>query len=165
MKLDIDYLQYITKDEIKIMVAIENGMRNHEWVPITLIEKLSHLKRGVVHKILRSVGKQKLIDHTSKPYEAFKLNYLGYDYLALYTFLKRGLIREIKYKIGCGKESDIYLCEDREGQEMVLKLTRLGRTSFKSVRQNRDYLRNQTHFNWLYLSKLSSLKEFLFMQA
>jgi RIO kinase 2 len=165
MKLDIDYLQYITKDEILIMIAIEKGMSNHEWVPVTLIEKLSHLKRGVVHKVLRGIGKQKLIDHTMKNYEGFKLNYLGYDYLALYTFLRRGQIRQIHYKIGCGKESDIYLCEDPKGQEMVLKLTRLGRTSFKSVRQNRDYLKGKTQFNWLYLSRLSSLKEFLFMQA
>lgn len=86
MKLDIDYLQYITKDEIRILTAIEMGMRNHEWVPTTLIEKISHLKRGVVHKILRSVGKQKLINHTQKNYDGYQLNYLGYDFLALYVF-------------------------------------------------------------------------------
>jgi len=67
--------------------------------------------------------------------------------------------------IGCGKESDIYLCEDLQGNEIVLKLARLGRTSFRSVKTNRDYLGNRGQYNWLYLGRLSSLKEFLFMQA
>lgn len=67
--------------------------------------------------------------------------------------------------IGCGKESDIYLCQAPDGSEMILKLARLGRTSFRSVKANRDYLQNRTQYSWLYLSRLSSLKEFLFMQA
>jgi len=34
-------------------------------------------------------------------------------------------------KIGVGKESDIYLVRDKDNKLMVLKLARLGRTSFK----------------------------------
>lgn len=48
---------------------------------------------------------------------------------------------------------------------MVLKLARLGRSSFKSVKNNRDYLRNKAHYNWLYLSKIASEKEFAYMSA
>jgi RIO kinase 2 len=33
----------------------------------------------------------------------YKLTYLGYDYLALNTFIKRGLIKEVLGKIGVGK--------------------------------------------------------------
>ena len=33
MKLDPSYLAYITKEELKILTAIEVGMRNHEYVP------------------------------------------------------------------------------------------------------------------------------------
>merc|ERR1740139_150364 len=165
MRLDIEYLQYISKDEIRMLTAIEMGMRDHEWVPTTLIEKLSHLKRGVVHKILRSLGRQKLLQHNSKPYDSYQLNYHGYDYLALYIFLKRGYIKTIHRMIGSGKESDIYLCEGVDGNELILKLARLGRTSFRSIKNNRDYLQGRTHYSWLSLSKLSSLKEFLFMQS
>ena len=43
-------------------------------------------------------------------------------------------------KIGVGKESDIYLVRNVDNKLMVLKLARLGRSSFKSVKKNRDYL-------------------------
>lgn len=48
---------------------------------------------------------------------------------------------------------------------MALKLHRLGRTSFRAVKNKRDYLRNRNSFSWLYLSRLSALKEFAFMKA
>ena len=34
-----------------------------------------------------------------------------------------------------------------------------------SIKNNRDYLQGRTQYSWLYLSRLSSLKEFLFMQT
>ena len=98
------------------------------------------------------------------PGDGYKLTYLGYDYLALHTFMKRGLVKEVVGKIGVGKESDIYKCKDLEGNFIVLKFTRLGRASFRSVKKNREYIQNRTSYNWLYLSKLSSVREFLFMQ-
>lgn len=59
-------------------------------------------------------------------------------------------------KIGVGKESDVYLVRSNENKLLILKLARLGRTSFKTVKNNRDYLKNQQHFNWLYLSKVAA---------
>ena len=92
------------------------------------------------------------------------MTYLGYDYLALHTFFKRGLIKDVLGKIGVGKESDIYECVTPEGEVVVLKLTRLGRNSFRSVKKNREYIQHRTNYNWLYLSRLSSAREFMFMQ-
>ena len=37
------------------------------------------------------------------PGDGYKLTYLGYDYLALNTFIKRGLIKDVISKIGVGK--------------------------------------------------------------
>ena len=71
----------------------------------------------------------------------------------------------VNQKIGSGKESDVYLCKDMQGNDMVLKLARLGRTSFRSIKNNRDYLRGRTQYSWLYLSRLATLKEFLYMQT
>lgn len=48
----------------------------------------------------------------------------------------------------------------------MLKLHRLGRTSFRKVKEKRDYLGNRKgRPNWLYMSRLSALKEFAFMKA
>ena len=65
--------------------------------------------------------------------------------------------------MGVGKESDIYKCINSDGHLVVLKFARLGRTSFRSVKNNRDYLGHRTSFNWLYLSRLASVKEYLYM--
>lgn len=65
---------------------------------------------------------------------------MGYDYLALKVLIKRGHVAKIGPKIGVGKESDIYICYKPDGEECVVKFARLGRTSFKAVKDKRDYL-------------------------
>lgn len=52
-----------------------------------------------------------------------------------------------------------------EGEVLALKLHRLGRTSFRDVKSKRDYLGRRSSYSWLYLSRLSALKEFAFMKA
>lgn len=63
----------------------------------------------------------------------------------------------------------------------MLKLHRLGRTSFRAVKAKRDYLKHRSSFrcgvinfeicttplchSWLYLSRLAAIKEFAFMKA
>lgn len=97
--------------------------------------------------------------------DGYKLNYLGYDFLAIYTLMRRGTLAKVMSQVGIGKESDIFLCQDHTGKEMILKLARLGRTSFKTIKNNRDYLQGRTQFNWLYLSRLATTKEYTYMQA
>ena len=46
--------------------------------------------------------------HDNKQYDGYALTYMGYDYLAIKVFMKRGCIKSIGVKIGVGKESDIY---------------------------------------------------------
>jgi RIO kinase 2 len=103
--------------------------------------------------------------HFNKQYDGYALTYMGYDYLAMKAFMKRGHIKSIGIKIGVGKESDIYQCLDNDGNVVVVKLARLGRTSFRTVKDNRDYLKGRTCYSWLYLSRIASLKEFAFMKA
>lgn len=79
--------------------------------------------------------------------------------------MKRGHITGIGPKFGVGKESDIYLCPTASGENIIIKLERLGRTSFRAVKNKRDYLRNQNSYSWFYLSRLAALKEYAFMQA
>ena len=72
--------------------------------------------------------------------------------------MKRGLIKDVLGKIGVGKESDIYKCVTEDGEYVALKLTRLGRNSFRSVKKNREYIQDRSNYNWLYLSRLSSIR-------
>jgi len=85
-------------------------MRNHEWVPAEVISRISRLRGGETYKVLVKLLKNKFVVHTGKNYDGYKLTYLGYDYLALQTFIKRGILKDVIGKIGVGKESDIYKC-------------------------------------------------------
>lgn len=98
-------------------------------------------------------------------YTGYRLTYSGYDILALNVLQARGHISAVGSKIGMGKEADIYMAQTPEGDQVVLKFHRLGRTSFKAVKNKRDYLKTRTSVSWLYMSRLSALKEFAFMKA
>ena len=117
-------------------------------------------------QLMKNLAKNKLVQHQSQPYQGYRLTSKGYDYLGLRTLTKRGTIGAMGIQIGVGKESDIFTVHLADGSEAVLKLHRLGRNCFKTVKNNRDYLKpGQTIPNWLYLSRLSALKEFAFMTA
>jgi RIO-like serine/threonine protein kinase len=61
--------------------------------------------------------------------------------------------------------TDIYVAKNDKGEEMAVKLHRLGRTSFRTVKKNRDYLRHRKSASWIYLSRLAAIKEFAFMKV
>lgn len=97
--------------------------------------------------------------------DGYRLTYGGLDYLALNTHRKANSIYSLGNQIGVGKESDIYITASPEGRQLVLKLHRLGRISFRTVKSNRDYLRNRAAGSWMYLSRLAAQKEHAFMRV
>ena len=247
MRFDLTALKYINKDDFRVLTAIEMGMRNHEIVPVNLIQSISKIRNTSVHRILANLLKHKLIKHTKIQYDGYSLNFLGYDFLAIHSLIKQGILVKIGTKIGVGKESDVYLCyvkkvnseisdeqynqikeniltenalkeqnrlkkleeknnlnnEEKEQEEKdeeekeeeiseeeeeevsyfqndlpktietvvgeltiaCIKFARLGRTSFRAVKSKRDYVKSQTHYNWLYLSRLSSQNEYKNMKG
>ncbi len=52
--------------------------------------------------------KAKLLHHENVKYDGYRLTYLGYDYLAIKTLLKRGSICSVGPQIGVGKEADVF---------------------------------------------------------
>jgi len=233
MRFDLSALKYLNKDDFRVLTAIELGMRNHEIVPVDLIQSISKIRTTNIRQIIANLLKHKLIKHTNIIYDGYSLNYLGYDYLAIHSLIKQGILVKIGSKIGVGKESDVYICyvksinseisdeqynkikediltenaknEENEEEEeenedknesedennnnnnnisreeksyfqndlpktlptnlgeltiACIKLGRIGRTSFRAVKEKRDYINKQTHYNWLYLSRLSAQNEY-----
>ncbi|EEF29046.1 serine/threonine-protein kinase rio2 [Ricinus communis] len=165
MKLNVDVLRYLSKDDFRVLTAVEMGMRNHEIVPSELIDRIASLKHGGTYKVLKNLLKHKLLHHDSSKYDGFRLTYLGYDFLAIKTMVNRGVFAAVGRQIGVGKESDIFEVATEDGTVLAMKLHRLGRVSFRAVKSKRDYLRHRSSYNWLYLSRLAALKEFAFMKA
>ncbi|GAA6036724.1 hypothetical protein JCM8097_003448 [Rhodosporidiobolus ruineniae] len=166
MKLDATDLRYISADAFRVLSAVELGSKNHEVVPSPLIAQLSGSRGGGVNKALGELAKKKLVAKVQNTkYEGYRLTYGGYDFLACRTFAKRDTIYSVGNQIGTGKESDIYVVADEDGAQMVMKIHRLGRMSFRAIKSKRDYLRKGQSASWMYMSRLAAIKEFAFMKV
>jgi RIO kinase 2 len=74
-KLDVKLLKYLSREEFRVLTAVEMGMRNHEIVPTSLIASISNLKHGGAFKILRILLKNKLVSHVGQPCEHSPLHF------------------------------------------------------------------------------------------
>ncbi|KAK2911826.1 hypothetical protein QQF64_027677 [Cirrhinus molitorella] len=165
-KLNVVILRYMSRDDFRVLTAVEMGMKNHEIVPVSLIASIASLKHGGCNKVLRELVKHKLLAYErSKTVQGYRLNYGGYDYLALKTLSSRDVILSVGNQMGVGKESDIYIVANAKEEQFALKLHRLGRTSFRNLKNKRDYHKHRHKMSWLYLSRLSAMKEFAYMKA
>ncbi|NXK45770.1 RIOK2 kinase, partial [Chauna torquata] len=145
---------------------VEMGMKNHEIVPASLIASIASLKHGGCNKILRELVKHKLLAYErTKTVQGYRLTNAGYDYLALKTLSSRQVISSVGNQMGVGKESDIYIVANEDEQQFAMKLHRLGRTSFRNLKNKRDYHKHRHKMSWLYLSRLAAMKEFAYMKA
>ena len=116
VKLDVSKLRYMSRDHFRVLTAIEIGMKNHEIVPVTLIDRIAGLNKGGARMYIAHLLRDKLIAHDCKKYDGYFLTYRGYDHLALKTFVNRGLVAGMGRQIGCGKESDVFEVVDDEGR-------------------------------------------------
>ncbi|GLV40775.1 RIO kinase 2 [Carabus blaptoides fortunei] len=165
-KLNVTVLRYLTRDDFRVLTAIEMGMKNHELVPGALTASLANLQHGGVHKLLKDLCKHRLLSYErGKKYDGYRLTNMGYDYLALKTLTKRNTVDSFGNQIGVGKESNIYTVCSPEGDPLCLKLHRLGRTCFRNIKDKRDYHKHRKSASWLYLSRISATKEFAYMKA
>jgi len=165
MKLDVTAFRYVTRDEFRVLTAIEMGMRNHELVPTPLIESIAKVTRGGVYKLIQNLLRLKLVAHDGKKYDGYRMTYHGYDFLALRALVMRGSITGVGRRLGVGKESDVHFCQGPNGEVLALKLHRLGRISFRAIKEKRDYLQHRTHASWMYMARLAALKEYAYMKA
>ncbi|KAG4073417.1 hypothetical protein HA402_007673 [Bradysia odoriphaga] len=165
-KLNVTMMRYLTKEDFRVLTAIEMGMKNHELVPAPLAASIANLKAGGVHKLLRELCKHKLLSYErGKKFDGYRLTNTGYDYLALKSLTLRESVASFGNQIGVGKESNIYTVADGEGNPLCLKLHRLGRTCFRNIKEKRDYHGKRHNASWLYLSRISATREFAYMTA
>lgn len=165
-KLDVRIMRYLTRDDFRVLTAVEMGMKNHDWVPAALVAQIAHLHHGGLITILKDLCKRRLISYeNTKQYVGYSLTNSGYDYLALKALAARDWINCFGNQIGVGKESNIYVVSKDNEIFYCLKLHRLGRTCFRNIKTKRDYHQHRKYMSWLYLSRISATKEFAYMKA
>ncbi|GAW10724.1 hypothetical protein ANO14919_000590 [Xylariales sp. No.14919] len=168
MKLDSKAMRHLTAEDWRVLTAVEIGSKNHEVVPTPLIESISKLRGGAgrVRHAISALAKVGLIARMKEArYDGYRLTYGGLDYLALHTYASQKAVYSVGNQIGVGKESDILVVADEAGTQHILKIHRLGRISFRTVKANRDYLRRRQGGSWMYLSRLAAEREYAFMRA
>ncbi|PRT56908.1 Serine/threonine-protein kinase RIO2 [Wickerhamiella sorbophila] len=167
MKLDTSHMRYLSKSDFRVLTSIEMGSKNHDIVPTPLIHSISGIKNAsLVNKCISNLAKIKLISRVrNAKYDGFRLSYKGYDYLALKAMVQRESLYAVGVQIGIGKESDIFSVANKNGETLCLKVHRLGRISFRTVKNSRDYLGKRQSASWMYLSRLAAEKEYKFMQV
>lgn len=184
MKLDPSVMRTMSRQDYRVLEATEKGMQSRALVPSSLIASIANLRHGGCHKIISSLHRDNLLSHDqSCGYDGYRVTNSGYDILALWNLKCRGIVSAMGDQIGVGKESDVYLAANPQGKQLVLKFHRLGRTSFRDVKKKRDYFminsmkkgksgkhgttlsgKDQPN-SWLFLSKISAMKEYTFMKA
>ncbi|KAJ1364309.1 Serine/threonine-protein kinase RIO2, partial [Parelaphostrongylus tenuis] len=165
-RMDIEKFRYLQRDDFRVLVAIEMGMKNHEIVPLPLVSVIAGIHRGAVARTLADLCKHALVAfERSKKFDGYRLTVLGYDFLALKALCTREVVGSVGNQIGVGKESDVYVGGDPDRNDLCLKFHRLGRTSFRKIKEKRDYHKKRKSASWLYLSRLAAAKEFAFLKA
>lgn len=159
-------MQFLSPEHFRVLLAVEMGSKNHESVPVELITKIAKINKSI-ENIITDLVKQtfiKRIPTIETGYEGYALTYTGYDNLALYALQKEGIIEGLANKIGVGKESDVYLGISPDKKLLCVKIHRLGRICFRTVKNNRDYHQDRKYSSWMYLSRLSAQKEYEYMR-
>ncbi|VDD87603.1 unnamed protein product [Enterobius vermicularis] len=165
-RFDVGVVRYLSKDHFRTLISIEMGMKNHELVPLQLISSIAGIHRGGVARLLSDLLKHRLVIYErGKRADGYKLTNTGYDFLALKALCLHGVVGAVGNQIGVGKESDVFIGGDLELNDLVLKFHRLGRISFRKLKEKRDYHRWRKNCSWLYLSRLAASKEFAFLKA
>ena len=142
-------------------MAIEIGMKRSEYVTVSNIKFYARYKMEETLFRLKKVHKFDLIIRDASKHEiAYTLNSKAYDLLALHTLVKQNVISQLGPLIGKGKESDVYSCMNDDRDIYAAKFFRMGRTSFKKIKQLRDLIGERTHLSWLYVNRLAAKKEY-----
>jgi len=147
-------------EELKILLAIENGMKTHEYVAAEDMAAYTGYSEKEVEYRLSNLVRLDLIERFAGHYVGYQLKYNGYDILAISAFVRRDTIDSLGGVIGVGKESVIIASIGPSGSPLAIKFHREGRTAFKQVKRKREHLIDLHNVSWLYASKLAARREF-----
>lgn len=162
VNLDLSNLETISPRHLRVLQAVEQGMRNHAFVPLALLARIAALPS--LPAFLADLHRLKLVVRRNRA--EYALTYLGYDYLALAVLRRRALFEVVGTRVGVGKEADVYVALDQgAGRCYAVKFHKLGLSSFKTAKTKRGYLAGRRSASWMYMSRLSALREFGYLVA
>ncbi len=148
----------LENEDFRVLQIIETAMSKRDFVPVEQIQKYAKLPMDRIEFTLGRLNKLGLTYRSKGSYVGHKLNYAGYDALAINALVKAGVIESFGQILGVGKEADVYDALSPSGERIAVKFHRLGRISFRQTRRMRGYVRE--HSSWLFQSHVAAEKEF-----
>jgi len=156
----VKVLKELDKEDIRILQMIEVLLKEGEYAPLEKIAKYAGFTVKETNYRLSKIHKLKLIERWKGHYIGYTLKFAGFDALALNALYEGGIISSVGSSRGVGKESDIYYALDFEGNEVIIKINRTGRASFRNVKKKRDFLEKRTHYSIYFTAYLSARREY-----
>ncbi len=160
----VKVLKDLKKEHIRLLLVIESGMRFAEYVDIDFIYKNLKYNKERIDYILKFCHKMDLVNRWQGHFVGYELTTVGYDALALDALYESRLVADIGQERGVGKESKVFFARTPSGEECIIKIHRVGYTSFTQTRKKRRYTSDKRHLSALYASKLSADEEIKWMK-
>ncbi|MHA2224293.1 MAG: RIO1 family regulatory kinase/ATPase domain-containing protein [Candidatus Hodarchaeales archaeon] len=156
----LEYFRKLSPFDFRLLSVIEVLMAKHEIVPVEEIASYMNYAEKKIQAALLKLRQRKLLFIAQRHYLGAALTFIGYDALALKALVEKGVIAQVGPEIGAGKESNVHLVIDDDGQEFIAKMHRLGKLDFRATRRARSFVAEKRHLSPLYESRLSAEREF-----
>lgn len=145
----------LNKSDFKILKVFASSLKNRQFLNLPTLSQYSDLSQSLIEHHLKRLVKFGLI---SKSNIGYSLLVTGLDIYVLKILSNRNIITAIGPQIGIGKEAEVYLAHDSLEQDRIIKMFRLGRSSFKQIKRKRDV--NTGTNSWLLLNIETAKKEY-----
>lgn len=145
----------LNKSDFKILKVFASSLKNRQFLNLPTLSQYSNLSQSLIEHHLQRLVKFGLI---SKSNIGYTLLVTGLDIYVLKILSNRNIITAIGPQIGIGKEAEVYLARDSLEQDKIIKMFRLGRSSFKQIKRKRDV--NIGTNSWLLLNIETAKKEY-----
>lgn len=131
----------------RVLNAMFENVQDFKYVPVQIISRDANVNEEKVRNILKNLSDLGLVVNKQTEYEGSSFTFLGLSLLSLHRLVRKGVINAIAEVLGVGKESYVFNCYSDKFGECIVKFHRLGHTSFKKVKEKRDY--GTLHFSVL----------------
>jgi RIO kinase 2 len=145
----------LNKSDFKILKVFASSLKTRQFLNLSTLSQYSNLNQRLVEHHLKRLVKSGLV---GKSNIGFTLLVTGLDIYVLKILSNRNTITSIGPQIGIGKEAEIYLAHDSQEKDKILKMFRLGRSSFKQIKRKRDISTSTS--NWLLLNIQTAKREY-----
>jgi RIO kinase 2 len=158
-------LKDLTNKDLRALVGVEVGMKHSQYVEVDEIARYAGYSANQTSQFLKKCHKLNLVRRWTGHFTGYELTIHGYDSLALNALYESGKVISIGREKGVGKESKVYYALSGKEKEIVLKLHRVGYSSFQHVKKKRRYTANKHHISELYSSRLSAEEEYKWLSV